>query len=412
MEKRQHSMRFLRRRKFMLVLPLLVVPFLTMAFWALGGGCGHEQSKVEGNRGLNMQLPDAKLKDEQLFDKLSFYKAADADSLKRAELLRNDPYYKDSLAYRQDSKLLMPVDHGGLNVSPYSGSGNGQEQQIYQKINELNQQLNAPAVAPSVVVPQQGNGSIRADVERLQGMMQVVNGPQEDTEMQEINGTLEKILDIQHPDRVKEKLREQSLQHKQQVFTVNAEQQVRPADFFGDTVRSKRNGFYDEQGKVTALHGGVANAVSAVVHGSQTVSNGSTVKLRLLHDVFINGLLVPKGSFVFGNASLDNERLLISIPHVRYGNNLLPVALSVYDLDGLAGIHIPGSINRDVAKQSADQGLQSVGLLALDPSLKAQATAVGVGAAKSLLSRKVKLIKVTLKAGYQLLLKDENQQNF
>jgi len=27
-----------KQRKFLLVLPLLVIPFMTMAFWALGGG--------------------------------------------------------------------------------------------------------------------------------------------------------------------------------------------------------------------------------------------------------------------------------------------------------------------------------------------------------------------------------------
>jgi hypothetical protein len=34
----QRSQAFLRKRKMMLVLPLLIIPFLTMAFWALGGG--------------------------------------------------------------------------------------------------------------------------------------------------------------------------------------------------------------------------------------------------------------------------------------------------------------------------------------------------------------------------------------
>ena len=34
----QRSQAFLRKRKMMMVLPLLVLPFLTMAFWALGGG--------------------------------------------------------------------------------------------------------------------------------------------------------------------------------------------------------------------------------------------------------------------------------------------------------------------------------------------------------------------------------------
>ena len=77
-------------------------------------------------------------------------------------------------------------------------------------------------------------------------------------------------------------------------------------------------------------------------------------------------------------------------------------------MDGLPGIYIPGTINRDVAKQSADNSLSLMEMSSVDPSLKAQATVAGIGAAKSLLSKKVKLVKVVVKAGYKVLLKDKN----
>ncbi len=83
-----------RKRKMMLVLPLLVIPFLTMAFWALGGGKGNSQPiSVSINQGLNPKLPDANLKEEKLLDKLGFYDKADKDSAKMAEWMRSDPYY-------------------------------------------------------------------------------------------------------------------------------------------------------------------------------------------------------------------------------------------------------------------------------------------------------------------------------
>jgi Conjugative transposon, TraM len=47
-------------------------------------------------------------------------------------------------------------------------------------------------------------------------------------------------------------------------------------------------------------------------------------------------------------------------------------------------------------------------LTSLDPSFKAQATAAGISAAKNLISRKVKQVKVTVKTGYRVLLKDKN----
>jgi conjugative transposon TraM protein len=147
-----------------------------------------------------------------------------------------------------------------------------------------------------------------------------------------------------------------------------------------------------------------------VIHETQTVVNGSTVKLRLVKDIFINGVLIPKDNFLFGTASLNGERLNIKISSIRFHNSLFPVELSVYDMDGISGIYIPGAITRDVAKQSADRATQGLGLTTLDPSIGAQAANAGIEAARSLVSKKVKLIKVTLKAAYQVLLKDEQQK--
>ncbi len=44
----------------------------------------------------------------------------------------------------------------------------------------------------------------------------------------------------------------------------------------------------------------------------------------------------------------------------------------------------------------------------LDPSLSMQAANAGISAAKNLLSKKIKLVKVTVKAGYKIWLKAIN----
>ncbi len=67
-------------------------------------------------------------------------------------------------------------------------------------------------------------------------------------------------------------------------------------------------------------------------------------------------------------------------------------------------------MTRDVAKQSADNGLQLMELSSMDPSLKAQAAAAGISTVKTMLNRKVKQVKVMVKAGYKVLLKDKNIQ--
>ncbi|MEO6730039.1 MAG: conjugative transposon protein TraM [Ferruginibacter sp.] len=102
--------------------------------------------------------------------------------------------------------------------------------------------------------------------------------------------------------------------------------------------------------------------------------------------------------------------MLLKQSIVRNNNSLFPVKLEVFDMDGLPGIYIPGAISRDVAKQSTDNSLQLLELTSMDPSFKAQAAATGINAAKSLLSKKVKQVKVLVKAGYKVLLRDKSIQ--
>jgi conjugative transposon TraM protein len=231
----------------------------------------------------------------------------------------------------------------------------------------------------------------------------------EDPEMQQLNGMLEKILDIQHPDRVQEKLKQTSESKRGQVFAVSGKgKEDRISLLQTNTETPATNGFFSLDDNAVADEN--QNAIQAVIHETQTIVNGSTVKLRLVNDVFINGIHIPKDNFLFGNASLNGERLGIKINSIRYNNSLFPVELSVYDMDGLDGIYIPGAITRDVAKQSADRSMQTIGMTSLDPSWGAQAASAGIEAAKTLFSKKVKLIKATVKAGYQVLLRDEKQK--
>ncbi|HEY1007581.1 MAG TPA: hypothetical protein VGD92_10375, partial [Sphingobacteriaceae bacterium] len=62
-----------RQRKFLMVLPLLVLPFLTMAFWALGGGKGSEKNVSGPQQGLDTRLPEASFRPDEKEDKFSVY---------------------------------------------------------------------------------------------------------------------------------------------------------------------------------------------------------------------------------------------------------------------------------------------------------------------------------------------------
>lgn len=437
---KQHSQKFLRKRKLLMVMPLLVLPFVTLLFWALGGGKVGNADEQQVQEGLNMLLPDASFKEDKTLDKLSYYEKASSDSAKVYELMKNDPYYRpgketDTSILLHNDSLLIAMKHNNyndryVNRSAYNNStySDPNEAKVYNKLAELNKALET---APTQDAKAEYNDNCPANaanvdgqnVNRLEQMMQTMNQKDSaDPEMQQLNSTIDKIIDMQHPERLQEKIRQTSEVRKGQVFAVTINTQSTPVSFLNNGSNKKFNDDtsrkFNQQNDFYSLEDASAlddnqNTIEAVVQETQTIVNGSTVKLRLVNDVYINGVLIPKNNFVFGTASITGGRLDININSIRYKNSLFPIELSAFDMDGMAGIYIPGAITSDVAKQSADRAVQDIGLNSLTPSVGLQAASAGIEAAKTLFSKKVKLIKVTVKAGYQVLLRDEKQkQNY
>lgn len=431
-----HTDKFLQKRRFFMVLPILVLPFLTMIFWALGGGQGvPAESQASDFTGLNITLPDAHFDEKEIWDKLSLYEMAERDSAKYEEARESDPYF-DLIAFKSNQELQPQPDTTKkqsrlIDSFPHKEklATDPNEERVNKKLQELYSEMNKSNVQPTQVTrepiaPTSSDPQFTADVDRLEQMMEMMHDNGEpDPEMQQIESVLEKILDIQHPERVKEKLKAIDNENKRAALPVEAARKDDNISLLNSTrfvpnaegydsasevlsvFAASQNGFFglDDEVVEEAQSG---NTISAVIHDTQELVAGATVKMRLVDDININGRLVPKDQFIYGNCSINGERLNIEISSIRTGNSLLPVSLEVYDLDGLPGIYIPGAITRDAAKQASDDALQNIQLMSLDPSIGAQAASAGIEAAKGLFSKKAKLIKVTVKAGYQVFLKD------
>lgn len=442
---KQRSEKFLKRRKFLLALPLLMLPFVTLAFWALGGGNGKAQAQEASKKeGLNVNLPGAQLSDESL-DKMSLYNKARQDSEALRQQRSMDPYahLEDTTGDEVDNYYPQgrSSSYGGSRYSspyggrrPYSGTslepdGDPNEQKVMQRLEALQRRLEEPQAPSDQTAANRDyeQESSNADLDRLEKMMQQMTHPGgEDKEMQQMDDMLGKVLDIQHPERVLERQREQSSKQKGRVMPVMTLPEDRGVEYLPTKVLppvpdsavkqqaislETGNGFYD-LGASSAAEGATEQAISAVIHETQTVVSGSTLKLRLQQDVYINGQLIPKGAFVFGTCAVNGERLQIEITSIRYRNQLFPVELAVHDMDAIAGIRIPGALGRDASKQGADQAVQNLQLMSLDPSMGAQVASAGIETAKSFLGKKIKLVRVTVKAGHPVLLLDNKAKQY
>lgn len=405
-----HSIKFKRQRRFLMLAPLLVLPFVTLFFWAVGGGKPDKKvSAASQQKGFNLHLPEAHLKSDKGVDKMAYYNQAAVDTIKGIGA-QNPPF-----SGVPDSG--MSAWHANSRQQPFTGVSpayrDPNEAKVYQKLDELNRALNKAGgetairqmPAPVQTVPS-GDAEIgSADINRLEKMMQAMqNSGDSDQAMSQLNALMDKILLAQHPERAKDTAR---VQKREASLPVAKAAPGFLGNIFGsDTNRAAMSHGFLGLSTAKTQPQSQQNAFRAEIPSGQTLVSGATVKLQLDEDIMIGGAMVPRGNFVYGLASLNNERLNIIIHSIRTGNDIFPVTLEAFDEDGLAGLYIPGAIIRDVAKQSADESINGVGVTTLDPSLAAQATSAGVQMAKSLFSKKIRLVRVSVPAGYRVWLKN------
>lgn len=362
----KNPLKLQRQRKALLVMPFILFCLTTVCFWAFGGGKG-QTPQTAARQNLQYKIPPALLGGDPGGDKMSFYDRASADSHKQAQLRKTDPFFK----HRTDSgTFVLPGNHPSFFprqpiVFGDQATGNNDDPaasaaKISQRLNQLQSVIDKPSAPVSTAIPKQTVYN-RPDSVRYPLTVS------EDPELKQMNGLLEKILDIQHPERPKEK---------------TAVTAIIPAP---------------EQ----------FQAIPAVVEGNQKIVQGTVIRMRLLDSARLNGQLFAKGQLIYGSGELYNQRVKINIRLIHVGLNIIPVDLTVYDrTDGMEGISVPEAVTGEALRDGAVSGVQSMDMLSLDPSVTAQLTTAGINTAKGMFAKKVKRVKGKLKDGHELLLRD------
>src|SRR5690606_41880615 len=108
----KHTPKFLRQRRFMMVLPVLTLPFLTVIFWTLGGGQQVAATPSEvAPAGINANLPEAQFDERRPWDKFSAYEEAARQQTEIERARESDPYFElistESTSSRPDSNALI-----------------------------------------------------------------------------------------------------------------------------------------------------------------------------------------------------------------------------------------------------------------------------------------------------------------
>jgi hypothetical protein len=435
MQTGQMSEQAKRQRKMLLVLPLIVVPLLALVFHGLGGGTG-KKVKYSGNfgKGLNMNLPDARFDPKKkAMNKMGVYTQAERDSMRLRESRKQDPYYLSGggslpgapgsegsaiRAFKPDTDWRKSPAARSTGLMPGLGpSPTGPEEQagaLLQKLNELKGVLSKQASGQSIPSMPEGLGRTlpfgsSVPASRVPSMAGLT-GSTGDPDLDKLSGMLDKILKIQHPGAVDTSAPAvaaarpvalvSGVPHEEGVGALMGS----PAG--ADTSGVIAGSGFMEMDETPSVDSVADNLFAAVVEREQTLVSGESVALRLTEPVVWQGVSVPAGTVMAAKSSLSGERLLLQVSSIRVGSRSLAVSLEVVDQDGMPGIREEGSINRDAAKQSAGEAISGLGLTSLDQSVGALAATAGIEAAKELVSRKVKMVRVGIPAGYKVFLRN------
>jgi conjugative transposon TraM protein len=100
--------------------------------------------------------------------------------------------------------------------------------------------------------------------------------------------------------------------------------------------------------------------IKAIIDENIKAVDGSRVRLRLLDDVEINGVMLSKGSYMYATMSgFGSQRVKGNVKSLMVDDELVKVNLTIYDTDGLEGLYVPSSSFRETSKDIASGAMSS-----------------------------------------------------
>lgn len=417
-----------RKKKLLMFLPLVAVPFLSFAFYAVGGGKGKKVVDVVivKNQGINTKLPiPAKASQGLMSSKLEAYEAASRDSAANKSKLENEDKAASMFGPLRDT------GHSKVNAS-FTPQRNGPDPALaaihstlknYQKTAQTSQNQQGSYMYGNKVVGPGYNQIAESEVRRQQLMdnpeyvaaldnLKKGNAMLDQIQKQTLGQNEQKnidkkpVLQAANDTIPEEKINKASKNNNSVVSTMGRQKK-----------NEKSNAFYGLGNNLQEEDVDEGLSIKAVIHGEQTVINGSIVKVRLSEPMVLgNNITIPANSFIYGTAQIGGERMNINFSSINYNNNIYRIQFVIYDMDGIAGISIPSSVSRTAAKAAMGNSVAAANYnvsmaQGVGQQLAMSAASSGLDAVKQLVQKKAVVVQIHLKANYEILLVQKKKEN-
>ncbi len=177
--------------------------------------------------------------------------------------------------------------------------------------------------------------------------------------------------------------------------------------FLADWSQKRNNRFYTPSTLDHVVQ--PKNSIKACIQETQTIIGETGVRLRLLEPAQMSNSSIPKGTILTANTKLEGGRLQLTVTSIELDGNIIPVDITIYDQDGQQGLYIPDSREMNALTEMAGNMSQQSGTSLMLTQSAGQQVAADlsrgvVHGISGYFAKKVKMPKVTVKAGHQLFL--------
>ena len=384
-----------RKRKVLLFAAILGCIFLVVLWFIFRPAPVKPQ---EGAAGINTSVPDGKAQ------------ATVGDKRKAAEQLRSEEQQQRRMMTLGDNSFSLLDD--GLKPTEEPAPADDPALRAAEANRAMQRQVQGFYAAP------QRNAEVEALKEQVAALQSQLDAERQQPDPLELAEEQYKLARkyLGGGTAVGEEAVEQAKQRKDSRLSVM--RPVREGEVEASTLDTRADFTVERNLGFLTAAGGVAHAdtptVRACVASTQVIRAGSTVQLRLLEAVRIDGVTIPRYTPLYGLATISGMRLQVTVSSVEYGGRIFAVEAVAYDMDGQPGLNIPNSRERTALKEALASVGQTAGTSvnvtrSAGQQVLSELARGGLQASSQYVAGKLREVKITLKANHQLLLISKQQ---
>jgi len=335
------------------VLPLVLLPFICLLFYAYKSGPGKETAAAAGVDSLQTQISGVsdKVRDQGLSDKLDAFrdkfKKGDGytavGSLAEEELTVTTP---GSLYNDREKRMLDSIDgamkrkFSGISQSRASSYVPAVSSASRSSYSRLEQDRALAAALSKLNTPRNVAYQQPAEKATATDPMQLFRAQM---------ALVDSMGKANDPELRAERERQRQMALKNQM------PETKPL-----TARRAENldGSFN-----TVMPQKEDAPLSAVIDQDITGFASSRLRIRLLDDMLLGKVLIKRGSFLYATISgFSGQRVLLIVTSIFSGGQIYPAKLEIYDLDGMAGIYVPSSAFREFTRDLGGSSISGINL--------------------------------------------------